>query len=412
MPRDALTMTSSAWRAGGRVPRETSVSCDIPRVARRQHDPQQQTHKRQVRACGSRSFVRYNRRTHNKTTFQQQTAHHAALQNLEHPCVTERVLFHTRQVEKLSNPLVVRTYKLGIHLRVHGLGSHVNKPVPTKKLNLKRETKQSVQAECTGIRFQPLQDSPPHATPNPRCRHSERAYLTEVLPYDVQRARPDQRSVTGLCNAELWHRAIQVHPLLTKQDTPLHERLDKINNPRHITRARRAHDKLTHPPMLCDPRDPYSPVATARSGVTDPVPSEACAFTPTATGTSRCVVVTTNLPPTTSMCTWSPALSSPCRIFSDRRSSTSCCTARRSGRAPRAGSNPMSMSRSFAACVSSTVISRSSIRSARRFTNRSTICNNSGLESCGKTMISSTRLRNSGLKCFFSSSFTFPRMRS
>src|SRR6218665_3584146 len=164
-------MTSSAWRAGGRVPRETSVSCDIPRVARRQHVPQQQTHKRQVRACGSGSFVRYSRRAHKRAGLQQQTAHQAALQNLEHPCVTERVLFHTRQVEKLSNTLVVRTYKLGIHLRVHGLGSHVNKPVPTKKLNLKRETKQSAQAECTGIRFQPLQNSPPHPTPHPRCRH-------------------------------------------------------------------------------------------------------------------------------------------------------------------------------------------------------------------------------------------------
>src|SRR6218665_1564619 len=43
---------------------------DIPRVARGQHDPQQQPHKRQVRACSSGFFVRYSRQAHKRAGLQ------------------------------------------------------------------------------------------------------------------------------------------------------------------------------------------------------------------------------------------------------------------------------------------------------------------------------------------------------
>ena len=92
------------------------------------------------------------------------------------------------------------------------------------------------------------------------------------------------------------------------------------------------------------------------------------------------VVAKTNSPSSKSTVTWSPALSSPCRICSDSWSSTSRCIARRSGRAPSVGSNPISMSRSLAASDSSTVMSRSSRRSPRRLMNRSTICSSSAFD--------------------------------
>src|SRR5579859_7269119 len=77
--------------------------------------------------------------------------------------------------------------------------------------------------------------------------------------------------------------------------------------------------------------------------------------------------------------------------------------ARRRGRAPIAGSQPLSTSRSLASSDSSSWSSRSAIDSRIRRSSSSTISLISSLASLWNTMTSSIRLRNSGRKTFLSS---------
>ena len=86
--------------------------------------------------------------------------------------------------------------------------------------------------------------------------------------------------------------------------------------------------------------------------------------------------------------------------------------ARRSGRAPIAGSKPFSTSISLAASVSSIATSCVAICSRSRFSCRSTIVRISSFSSLWKTMISSIRFSSSGRKTFFSSPMTRPFMSS
>ena len=92
------------------------------------------------------------------------------------------------------------------------------------------------------------------------------------------------------------------------------------------------------------------------------------------------------------------------------RSRAGSCDAAAAHRAP--GRSPRSASRSLAAWVSSSDMSRSFSRSSTQAIMLSTIETICSFVSGGNTMISSTRLRNSGRKCCLSSSVTLFFIRS
>src|SRR5215203_6746313 len=157
------------------------------------------------------------------------------------------------------------------------------------------------------------------------------------------------------------------------------------------------------PPALLEPEAMGSMDADGAQGRQETAP------TATSAGST---IRRPSLDSSTSKTTVSPSRTRPERTSWASRSSIAVWINRRSGRAPKTGSNPVRASHSLAPGVASTVIRRSASRWLRRCRLISTILASSSVPSASKSTTSSSRFRNSGLNACLTTPITALRLVS
>lgn len=148
----------------------------------------------------------------------------------KHAGVAQSILLDPCQIKKLGNTLVVGTDHFGVNLGLDRALGDWFKSRLGKKVHLKRQTENSLEADVLGPFQQALKNCFSNALALVRFVYGEGSYLAQVLPHHVQ--SPATHNLAGgvLGDQKLLDRFVELNSLFAQQYARLNQRTAEIGD--------------------------------------------------------------------------------------------------------------------------------------------------------------------------------------